>query len=43
MNALNKMSWKTMFAILFALVLLSALVHFLNHTPMTNIGFIRWK
>jgi hypothetical protein len=32
MNALNKMSWRTMFTILFVLIVLSALVHVLNHT-----------
>ena len=43
MNTLNNLSWKKMFAILFALIALSALVHVLNHTPMTNVGFISWK
>ena len=43
MNALNKVSWRTMFTILFVLITLSALVHVLNHTPITNIGFISWK
>jgi hypothetical protein len=43
MNTLNKMSWRTMFTILFVLIALSALTHVLNHTTMTNIGFISWK
>ena len=43
MNALNNISWRTMFVILIVLIVLSALTHFLNHTPMTNIGFISWK
>jgi hypothetical protein len=43
MNALDKFSWRTMFIILFALIALSALGHVLNHTPMTNVGFISWK
>lgn len=42
MNAFNNMSWRTMFTILFVLIVLSALGHVLNHTPMTNIGFIKW-
>jgi hypothetical protein len=42
MNTLNKMSWRTMFTILFTLIALSVLVHVVNHTPMTNIGFIKW-
>ena len=43
MNTLNKMSWRTMFTILFVLIALSVLGHIWNHTPMTNVGFISWK
>ena len=43
MNALNKVSWRTMFTIFFVLIVLSALGHIWNHTPMINIGFIKWK
>jgi hypothetical protein len=43
MNALNKISWRTMFTIFFVLVAIDALNHILTHTPITNIGFISWK
>ena len=43
MNSLNNVSWRTMFTILFVLIAVSALTHVMNHTPMTNIGFISWR
>lgn len=42
MNILDKVSWKTMLIIFFVLVALDVIVHIVNHTPITNIEFIKW-
>ena len=43
MNALNKVSWKTLWTIFIIMVILDVFIHSMNGTPMTNIGFIKFR
>ena len=40
MNIVDKISWKNLLIAFFVLFVLDIAVHAVNHTPVTNIGFI---